>query len=105
MRMGFPFQERQTLCLVAYLYAVKGLKGATIDNILSGLRMLHLTNGHPTPSLRPTAVSLALKGFKNRDEEIGRGKANRQPVTLKLLELLYVNLRADEKSSSFAHVY
>ena len=96
MRMCFPFQEKQTLCLIAYLYAVKGLKGATIDNILSAVRMLHLTQGHPAPCLRPAAVSLALKGFKNRDEEIGRGKTQRQPVTLKLLQLLYINLKVDK---------
>ena len=94
--MGFPLQEPQTLCLIAYLYAVKGLKGTSIDNILSAVRMLHLTQGHPAPCLRPSAVALALKGFKNRDEEVGRGKIQRQPVTLKLLQLLYINLKVDK---------
>ena len=95
MRMSFPLQEPQVLCLIAYLHAVRGLKGATIDNILSAVRMLHLTQGHAAPCLRPAAVQLAIRGFKNRDEEVGRGKAHRQPVTLKLLQLLYVNLKVD----------
>ena len=96
VRMGFPLHENQTLCLIAYLYAVKGLKGTTIDNILSAVRMLHLTQGHAAPFLRPAAVQLAIKGFKNRDEEVGRGKTQRQPVTLKLLQLLYINLKVDK---------
>ena len=99
IRMTFPMAENQVLCLIAYLYAVRGLKGSTVDNILSAVRMLHLCEGHPTPCLRPTAVTMAIKGFKNRDEEVGRGKAQRQPVTLKLLELLYINLRMDRSRS------
>ena len=74
VRMTFPMVESQVLCLIAYLYAVKGLKGSSIDNVLSAVRMLHLCEGHATPCLRPTAVSLAIKDFKNRDEEVGRGK-------------------------------
>jgi integrase len=88
--------ERAVLIFVGYLYFTKGITATSVDKMLSALRMLHITLGHQVPALRPESVKLVLKGLKNKDEEEARDKPGRQPVTLKILELLYVLLHMDE---------
>jgi hypothetical protein len=91
--------EREILIFVGYLYFTKGITAVSVDKMLAALRMLHMTLGHQAPMLRPNSVKLVLKGLKNKDEEELRDKPGRQPVTLRILELLYVLLHLDKTRS------
>ena len=98
IRMGFPMSENQTMTLIAYLFD-RGLQGQTVSKTLSALRTLHLVEGLPSPCLRSDLVSAVLKGKANFDEEEHRSHPKRQPVTLKVMQLLQITLRLNKKFS------
>lgn len=98
-RFTFPMDQNQTLRFIAFLFDARNLKALTVSKILSGLRMIHLTEGHPEPSLRPAIVKLILKGKANYDEEEARSLPKRLAVTIKVLELLKISLQLDKSRS------
>lgn len=82
--------------LISYLFKERNLKSTSVSKILSGLRTIHLVEGHPVPSLRPAVVALVLRGKANWDEEEARSLPQRLPVTLRVLRLLQITLKLDK---------
>ena len=95
IRFSFPFTQDQVLLLISYLFTERNLKSVSVSKILSGLRTIHLVEGHPVPSLRPAVVTMVLRGKSNWDEEEARSLPQRLPVTLKMLKLLEITLKLD----------
>ena len=91
-RMSFPMTETMVLVFIAYLLR-KGLKTSSVDKMLSAVRMLHMTHGHPVPVLRPPAVQNILVGRRHFDEERDRYRSTRLPVTIDVLRLIWVKLK------------
>ena len=60
-------------------------------------------SGVPVPELRPAAMKAALRGWTNQDEESGRKKRVRQPMTLLHMEMLRVLLQLNEPGWSLYH--
>ena len=50
--------------------------------------------------MRPAVIKAALKGWMNRDEEIGRKKKLRQPITILHLQMMKILLRMNEQGWS-----
>ena len=98
VRMTFPMDENQILNLVGYLFD-RGLKGKSVGKVLSSLRTLHMVEGVPSPCLRTQLVSAVIHGKENFDEEEQRSFPKRQPVTIKVLQLLQITLRLDKTRS------
>ena len=99
--MGFPMMENQIMTLIAYLFD-RGLQGKTVSKTLSALRTLHLVEGLPSPILRSDLVAAVLRGKDNFDEEEHRNHPKRQPVMLKVMQLLQITLRLN-KTYTEAH--
>lgn len=97
LRFRFPMDEPQIVMFVAYLLSTEKLKASTIDNLLSALRMVHLSEGYFAPTLRPDTVKLLLTGRGNEDALIARSKPSRLPVTLQVMELIRLTLKMDRK--------
>ena len=96
-RFTFPMEEPQVVMFVAYLLSTGKLKAASIENLLSALRMMHLSQGFFAPSLRPDVVKLMLTGRGHEDARIARSKPGRLPVTLNVMELIRLTLRNDKR--------
>ena len=60
-------------------------------------------SGVPVPELRPATMKAALRGWTNQDEESGRKKRVRQPMTLLHMEMLRVLLQLNEPGWSLYH--
>ena len=102
--LSLPFNTEKTLIFVAWLLEVRKVKSVTVDKYLSGLRMIHLTQGLDIPSLRDPIVKLILTGKKNWDNvrETLEGKTKRDPVTFDMMKyfkkkLLTVNWSVKKK--------
>jgi hypothetical protein len=65
--MNLPLTESQILTFVDWLARVRGLKCATINSYLAGIRQLHNVTGLAAPVLRSDLVKLVLKGISNVD--------------------------------------
>ena len=87
-RFSFPMDEPQLVLFVGYLLSTNRLKAVSIENILSALRMYHLSQGMYSVMLRPDCVKNLLRGRKHQDALEERDKPGRLPVTLGVLELL-----------------
>lgn len=96
-RFRFPMAEPEIVLFVAYLLSTEKLKASTIENLLSALRMLHLSEGFFAPALRPDMVKILLTGRGNEDARIARSKPGRLPVTLNVMELIRLRLRQDKR--------
>ena len=92
-KFSFPMGTNQTLLFIAWLVR-RGLKAATIDNYISGLRTIHLTKGVDQPALRPAIVAAVVKGRSHIDTVRKRleNKPTRLPVTVSVLKLLRATL-------------
>ena len=64
---------------------------------------VHEVKGVCIPELRPATMKAALRGWTNRDEEDGRKKRIRQPMTLLHMEMLRVLLQLNEPGWSLHH--
>jgi len=98
-RFTFPMSESSVVMFVAYLLSTNRLQAASIENVLSALSMYHLTEGYYVPTLRPDVLKHLLAGRGNEDAFQARMKPGRLPVTLKVMELIRLSLRLDEKKS------
>ena len=95
--------KKDILIYVGWLLGTRGVKGATVESYLSGLRMAHLSRGFDIPCLRPDMVKSILCGAKNLsaiEDRAGR-KPTRLPVTLDMLKLLKHELNDLQESSHF----
>jgi len=92
VKMKFPLQPPMILAFIGYLMEHRGIKAKSINQYLSGLRMLHLVRGLECPLLRPAIVQAVLKGRENFDEEVARHdfKNKRLPVTLEVMKMINI---------------
>ena len=98
-RFSFPMDEPQLVLFVGYLLSTNRLKAVSIENILSALRMYHLSQGMYSVMLRPDCVKNLLRGRKHQDALEERDKPGRLPVTLGVLELLRLTLKCSKDMS------
>ena len=90
MDMSLPFTIEKTLNYVGYLLSERGVSHGTVDQYLSGVRMLHLCQNLDISSLRPPIVALILKGrqhWENIQNTINK-KPKRVAVTLSIMKFL-----------------
>jgi hypothetical protein len=82
--MALSLTESQILTFVDRLARVRGLKCATINSYLAGIRQLHIITGLAAPVLRSDLVKLVLKGISNVDGIAKRKKdwQGRLPMTI-----------------------
>lgn len=88
--LSLPFTLEKTLTLVAWMIEERNLKSKIIDKYLSGLRMVHLSEGLDLPCLREPIVKLTLSGKHNWDsvkEKIGGNSNKRDPITFDMMKL------------------
>ena len=78
--MTFPLNTGKVLVFVSWLLFTRKVKAKSAEVYISGLRCLHLINGHDDPALRPGIVNLI------------EAKSKRVAVTITLLKLLKKNL-------------
>ena len=85
---SFPFSVDKALTLVAWMMDKRKIGANSIDKYLSGLRMLHLTQGFDAPCLRDPIVKLILTGRSNCDniKDKLEGRKQRDPVTLDMMK-------------------
>ena len=93
----FPFTEEMVLSLVSYWLHYLGLQGTTVSSYLSGLRMIHFTQGYPDTLLRSSLVSVVFEGKKNWVGVQLRLKPPRLAVTIRVLELLKAVLAVNKE--------
>ena len=93
-----------TLTFVYFLVEVRGLKVATVNSYLSGIRQLHISKGLEPPKLREEIVKQALKGRANMEikekmsaEVLNKG---RLPMTTALMKLLKEKIRTSNLENS-----
>ena len=100
--MTFPLTTEKVLVYISWLLFKRKVKAKSAEVYVSGLRCLHLINGHENPMLRPGIVKLILNGQNNLDSLIEKieGKSKRVAVTIPILKLIKKNLR----KSSFNNV-
>ena len=67
-------------------------KAKSAEVYISGLRCLHLINGHENPTLRPGIVKLILNGQNRLEKDYIEANSNRIAVTIPILKLLKKNL-------------
>ena len=92
--MTFPLTTEKVLVFVSWLLFTRKVKAKSAEVYISGLRCLHLINGHENPALRPGIVKLILNG-QNHLEKIKddiEAKSKRVAVTIPILKLLKKNL-------------
>ena len=88
--MSLPFDIKKTLNYVGFLITERNCSSKTISQYLSALRMYHLCQGEDPSCLRPTIVTLILKGrehWKNVQDTLEQ-KPVRVAVTLSVLKFL-----------------
>ena len=92
--LSLPFNLHKTLTFVAWLMDERKVKASTIEKYLSGLRMIHLTEGTEIPCLREPMVKLILTGRKNWDnlKERTENKSKRDPVTAEMMKFFKAKL-------------
>lgn len=103
VNMALPLGKKEVLTYVGWLLGTRGVKGATAESYLSGLRMTHLAKGYDPPCLRPEMVKSVLSGAKNMGaiQERADKTPRRLPVTLTLLKLFKHELNDLEESYHF----
>ena len=95
--MSLPLSDEKLLWFISYMDSQRNVESKTIDNYISGLRMLHISLGIHIPALRSPIVKLAIKGIDRRQklkDEL-RSKKRRRAVTLPVLEYICHQIAAD----------
>lgn len=94
-RMKLPLEEAKVQVFVAWSIK-RGVKARTISSYLSGIRMLHLSEGLPAPILRSDLIKQVLEGRTHQDAIADRllKKPTRLPVTPTVLRLLKLELKS-----------
>lgn len=92
--MKLPLEEKDVLLFIAWLME-RGLQSRTISSYLSGLRMMHLSQGVYVPVLRSDLVKQILEGRLHFDAVVKRieNKPIRLPVTPTLMKLLKLEIK------------
>ena len=103
-KFSWPMTTDDTLTFVYFLVEVRGLKVATVNSYLSGIRQLHISKGLEPPKLREEIVKQALKGRANMEikektsaEVLNKG---RLPMTTALMKLLKEKIRTSNLENS-----
>ena len=88
--MTFPLTTEKVLVYISWLLFKRKVKAKSAEVYVSGLRCLHLINGHENPMLRPGIVKLILNGQNNLDKLMEKieNKSNRVAVTIPILKLI-----------------
>ena len=90
VKMRFPFGERETLNYIGWLVDTRKVSAKTVEKYLSGIRFVHIKEGHHVPALRPEIVKAVLAGLAQKEKmdlRLGK-KAERLPVTISVLDLI-----------------
>ena len=89
----------QIVIFVSWLIKRK-LSAATINSYMSGLRMIHLTQGIDIPALRHPIINSILEGKAHIETVNARlkNKPKRLPITLNLLKLIKAKINIWEES-------
>lgn len=92
--MTFPLNTEKVLVYISWLLFKRKVKAKSAEVYVSGLRCLHLINGHESPALRPGIVKLILNGQNNMDKLMDtlQAKSKRVAVTIPILKLIKKNL-------------
>ena len=98
LKKELPVSEATTITFILWLANERGVKVATINSYLAGVRQLHIMKGVDPPKLRTELVSLALKGKAHKDAAARRsqGTGERQPITPDILLLLKARLKSSD---------
>lgn len=90
IKLRLPFGTTETLLYIGWLKDVRKVSVGTIEKYLSGIRLMHLKEGHNVPALRPDIVRSVLVGMEQQEnvEKRLKGKAERLAVTISVLKLL-----------------
>ena len=104
--MTFPLTTEKVLVYISWLLFKRKVKAKSAEVYVSGLRCLHLINGHENPALRPGIVKMILNGQNNLDKMTDKieGKSKRVAVTIPILKLIKKNLRKSNLSSVRKHL-
>jgi len=103
LRMELPVTEDVMVGFVHWLIFSRGVKGATVNSYIAGVRMLHIVKGAPLPVLRSDFIKLVLTGAKHKEAacKLREGQPNsRQPITVEVLRLLKAELKHSNYSSA-----
>jgi len=94
IKKDLPISEGTAITFILWLAFDRGVKAATINSYLAGVRQLHIMKGVEPPKLRTDLVSMALRGQEHRDQAAKRLNPHkeRQPVTPDILLLLKARL-------------
>ena len=92
--MTFPLTTEKVLVYISWLLFKRKIKAKSAEVYISGLRCLHLINGHESPALTPGIVKLVLNGQSNLDKLMDnlKSKSKRVAVTIPILKLIKKNL-------------
>ena len=88
--MDFPFDLSKTLNYVGFLMEVRKVSSNTISQYLSALRFLHLVEGADPSSLRPSIVTLILRGREHWEhvENTLSNKPKRVAITVPMMKYI-----------------
>ena len=94
IKKDLPISASTVMTFILWLAYDRGLKAATINSYLAGVRQLHIMKGVDPPKLRTNLVSMALKGQEHKDQVAKRlaPHKERQPITPDVLLLLKARL-------------
>ena len=87
---------------ISWLLFQRKVKAKSAEVYVSGLRCLHLINGHENPSLRPGIVTLIINGQTNLDKLME--KIEVKGKTIPIMKLIKKNLRKSNMSSVKKHL-
>ena len=100
LKRELPLDEDTTLAFIHWLVFTRGVKAATVNSYLAGIRRLHIEKGLGGDHLRTERIKTILKGLKNKNVTDRRraGEEQRKPITLDILRLLKTRLSESEMS-------
>jgi hypothetical protein len=87
--LEIPLDSRKVLIFIDWLARRRGLKSASINSYLSGVRQLHVVHGIDPPQIRTGLVKLVLRGIANVDGIKAREQnlSGRLPITTNVMLL------------------
>jgi len=98
-KLEIPVSREDILLFVDWLISERGVKAATIESYLAGIRQMHIVKGIDPPVIKSDLVKLVVKGRANADavEKRKAKKPERKPITMKVMALLKECIRRWEK--------
>ena len=96
-----PLQADNIYLFIHWLIEERGLKVATVNSYLAGIRNLHISRGIEPPVIRDTWVKEVLRGRENYEAAETRRRGNnskgRLPMTISLMKLWRARIRASNE--------